>query len=106
MWRGRRRLRRLEGELFAARADQADLRRRLELFEQIAQSAGAAIGDVPAMPMPPELVAAAREGRARDFPVHLDILGTKAIAVIGADGDPREWWTAIWQFAAPEEPAS
>jgi len=106
MWRGRRRLRRLEGELVAARADHADLRRRLELFEQIAQSAGAAVSDPPAMPMPPELVAAARESRASDYPVHLDVLGTQAIAVIGADGDPREWWTAIWRIAAPAERAS
>src|SRR5579859_7603647 len=36
VWRLKRRLRRLEGELAEAKADQAELRRRLELFEMIA----------------------------------------------------------------------
>ena len=106
MWRGRRRLRRLESELDAARADQADLRRRLALFETIAAAAGASLGEVPSMPMPPELAAAGREARDTEFPVHLDIGGTEAIAVIGGQGDPREWWTAIWTIAAPQERAS
>jgi len=103
MRRGRRRLRRLEGELAATRADQAELRRRVEMFERIAASAGAAVGVVPSVPMPQELVAAARELRSRDYPVRLDVGGTPVIAVIGGEGDPRQWWTAIWRIAAPAE---
>jgi hypothetical protein len=101
VWRGRRRLRWLEDELARTRADQAELRRRVETFEMIAAAAGAA--SVPCSPMPPELLAAAREVRARDTPVRLDVAGAEVIAVIGGEGDPREWWTAIWQIARPEE---
>ncbi len=106
MWRGRRRLRRLESEMLAAKADQADLRQRVELFEKIAEAAGAAIGPVPSSPMPAELVAAAREAHAKEFPVRLDVAGTPVIAVIGGEGDPREWWTAIWHAAELSERAS
>lgn len=106
MW-VRRRLRRLEGELAEARAVQAELRQRLERFEMIAAAAGAAVSaSVPLAPMPPELVAAARELRQRDVPVRLDIGGAEVIAVIGGEGDPREWWQAIWQLAAPARQAS
>ncbi len=40
MWREKRRLRQLENEVAQARAGQADLQRRLELFEKIAAAAG------------------------------------------------------------------
>jgi hypothetical protein len=102
MWRGRRRLRRLESEMLAANADRAELRQRLDLFEKIAEAAGAAIDSVPSSPMPPELVAAAREEHAGEFPVRLDVAGSQVIAVIGGTGDPREWWTAIWSLAGQE----
>ncbi len=99
MWRMRRRLRRLEGEFAAARADQAELRQRLEFFEMIAAATGAAARHpVPSAPMPPPLVAAARELRRQDVPVRMDVGGTEVIAVIGGEGDPREWWTAIWEL--------
>jgi hypothetical protein len=106
MRRGKRRLRQLEGEISAARADQAELRQRVQLFEQIAQAAGATISVVPTSPLPPELVAAAREAHGQEFPVRLEVAGRQAIAVIGGEGDPREWWTAIWQLREFEERAS
>lgn len=98
MWRLRRRVRRLEGELAEARASQAELRRRLEFFEMIAAATGAAARPVPSAPMPPPLMAAARELHRQDVPVRLDIAGAEVIAVIGGEGDPREWWTAIWEL--------
>ena len=55
---------------------------------------------VPAAPMPPALVAAARR-QARDVAVRLDVAGTEAIAIVGEVGDPRAWWTAIWSLAGP-----
>jgi hypothetical protein len=103
MWRGRRRLRRLEDEMLAAQADHAELRQRVELFEKIAEAAGAALDSVPASPMPPELVAAAREVHAGEVPVRFEVAGTQAIAVIGGEGDPREWWTAIWRLTESAE---
>jgi hypothetical protein len=107
VWQVSRRLRRLETELAEARAVQADLRQRLERFEMIAAAAGAPAGpSVPAAPMPPELAAAARELRPRDVPVRLDLGGTEVVVVIGGEGDPREWWQAIWQLAAPARAAS
>jgi hypothetical protein len=107
VWRVRRRLERLEGELAEARATQAQLRLRLERFEMIAAAAGAPVaGSVPVAPMPPELVAAARDLRPRDVPVRLEIGGAEVIAVIGGEGDPREWWQAIWQLASPVREAS
>jgi hypothetical protein len=30
--------------------------------------------------------------------VRLDVGGAEVIAVIGGAGDPREWWTAIWEL--------
>jgi hypothetical protein len=95
---GRRRLHRLEEEIAEAKADSAALRDRLDLFESIAAAAGAAVGPVPEAPMPPELVAAAREVHSQDIPVRLNVSGTEVIAIIGGPGDPREWWTAIWQL--------
>jgi hypothetical protein len=107
VWRERRRLQQLEGEIAEARADQADLRQRLELFEMIAQAAGAALADpTPSAPMPPGLVAAARELHTRDIPVRVDVAGTEVIAVVRGAGDPREWWTAIWRMARAVEEAS
>lgn len=106
MWRRRRRLRRLEGEMLATKTDQAELRQRVELFEKIAEAAGAAIDSLPSAPMPPELVAAARNVHAGEVPLRLDVAGTEAIAVIGGAGDPREWWTAIWRLAETAERAS
>ena len=105
MWRARHRLRHLEEEIVAARADQADLQRRVAMFEQIAASAGAGLAALPSKPMPQELLAAARDLHPREYPVRLDVAGTEAIAVIAGEGDPREWWTAIWQIAGPQEEA-
>jgi plasmid stabilization system protein ParE len=107
VWQGKRRLRQLEDEVADARAEQASLRRRLELFEMIARAAGAPVtGEPPAAPMPPGLVAAAREVRAADLPVRLDVGGADVVAVIGGAGDPREWWNAIWQLTHPVREAS
>jgi hypothetical protein len=106
MWRGRgRRLRRVEEELASAKAERAELSRRLELFETIAAVAGAVhAGPVPGAPIPAGLIAAAREPAGRDLPVRLQVAGTEVIAVVDGQGDPREWWTAIWHLAGPEEP--
>jgi len=102
VWRGRRRLRQLESEIAEARADQAELRRRLEFFEMIAASAGAAAdSSAPPGPMPPPLVAAARELHQQEVPVRLEVGGTEVVAVVAGEGDPREWWTAIWRLAGP-----
>jgi hypothetical protein len=105
MW-GQRRLRRLETELAGAKADQLDLRRRLETFEAIASAAGAALPDtgwwgtvVPDAPMPASLVAAAGEPGESNSAVRLQIDGSDVIAVIGGPGDPREWWSAMWHLA-------
>ncbi len=96
MWQGKRRLRRLEKEIAEARAGQAALQRRVDLFEQIAASAGAALDDPLAAPVPSSLLAAARDLRPKSFPVRLAVNGREVIAVIGGEGgDPREWWTAI-----------
>jgi hypothetical protein len=105
VWRGRgRRLRRLEEELASAKVERAELSRRLELFESIAAVAGALrAGPVPTAPIPPGLMAAARDPGGRDLPVRLHVAGTEIIAVVDSQGDPREWWTAIWHLAAPEE---
>ena len=106
MWRMRHRLRQLEGELARARADQAELRRRLERFEMIAAAAGAPVAEPePTAPMPPSLLVAARELHRREVPVRLDVAGTEVIAVIGGEGDPREWWASIVQLATtPAQP--
>jgi hypothetical protein len=106
MWRTRRRLRQLEAEIATARADRADLRLRLEQFEMIAAAAGAEQYPVPTAPLPPGLITAAADGRSHDVPVRLDVAGTEVIAVVGGDGDPREWWTAIWGLAGPDEAAA
>jgi hypothetical protein len=96
VWRTRHRLRRLETELAAGRAERAELRRRLDWFETIAAAAGASPpGAVPTATMPPSLVAVAREARAQDVAVRLEVAGSEVIAVIGGTGDPDEWWSAI-----------
>jgi hypothetical protein len=102
LWRGRRRVRRLEDEVTAARAEQAELRRRLEVFEMIAAAAGAALPEPQwqePRPMPASLAAAARTLSADEAPIMLDVGGTEMIAVIGGPGDPREWWSAVCEVA-------
>jgi hypothetical protein len=105
VWRKRRGFRRLADELAEARVEQAELRRRVEAFEMIAAAAGAAVSAAPDAPVPPVLVAAARERRSSDVPVRLDVANSEVFAVVGGPGDPREWWTAIWQLAVRGEEA-
>lgn len=103
MWRTRHRLRRLETDLAAGRAERAELRRRLDWFETIAAAAGAsAPRAAPTAPTPLSLVAAAREPRSQDVAVRLEVAGAEVIAVIGGAGDPHEWWMAIRQMTAAE----
>lgn len=102
MWRRRRSVRRLTGELAEARAEQAELRRRLAAFEMIA--AAAAAPPEPSPPVPPELAAAARELHATEVPVRLHVAGSDVVAVVSGAGDPRQWWAAVWRLAAPEAP--
>jgi hypothetical protein len=100
VWRVKRRLRWLEDELAHAKADQAEMRLRLQRFEMIAAAAGAAVdAAVPSAPVPPTLVAAARELREHDVPVRLRVGESEVVAVIGGEGDPREWWAAICDLA-------
>lgn len=100
MWRRRPSLRRLADELAEARAEQAELQRRMAVFEMIA--AAAAPADPPA-PVPPTLAAAARELHATEVPVRLTVAGAEVVAVVGGGGDPRQWWAAICRLAEPEE---
>jgi hypothetical protein len=109
LWWDRRRLRRLEGELASAKADQLELRQRLEVFEAIASAAGAALPEaswwgriVPEAPMPHSLLAAATDSASPDATVRLDVDGTDVIAIIGGPGDPREWWSAVWSLTVSE----
>jgi hypothetical protein len=112
VWKERRtqRMRRLENEVAAGKAERAELRRRLELFERIAAAAGAALDDpaqsdagateTPA-PVPPSLLAAAQDPRRSGAPVRLDVDGSELIAVVdGEGGDPHEWWSAIRRLAS------
>jgi hypothetical protein len=85
--------------------EQAELRRRVEAFEMIAAAAGAPMAGVPNAPLPPVLLAAAREERSADVPVCLDVAGSEVFAVVGGPGDPREWWLAIWQLAVRSDEA-
>lgn len=109
MWRERRRLRirRLESAVEEARASQAELIRRLELFEKIAATAGVELSErQQTADVPEPLKAAARDPRP-DAPVRLDVAGRELIAVVGGEGgDPREWWTAIQHLAARPRSAS
>jgi len=112
LWRSRRRIRQLQDAIAAAEVSQAELRARLEFFEQIAAAAGAQQNPsgwwgatVPAAPMPASLIAAANEHGTHQVPVRLEVAGTEVIAVISGRGDPREWWSAAWQLAAAEGPS-
>jgi hypothetical protein len=112
VWQRRRRLRRLEAEVAEARKAQADLQRRVEFFEKIAEAAGASLdGPVdalpgpaaagPATPVPASLLAAASDPRRGGVPVRVAVDGSEVIAVIASEGgDPGEWWTAIRRLAA------
>ncbi|HLQ53853.1 MAG TPA: hypothetical protein VK162_06220 [Streptosporangiaceae bacterium] len=102
MWQGRRRLRRLESAVAEARQAQADLQRRVDLFEKIAEAAGVALGGPDdAVPVPPSLLAAASVPRQDGVPVRLTVDGREMIAVIGGEGgEPGEWWAAIRRLAA------
>ncbi len=100
-------MRQLEDAVAEAKASQAELMRRVELFEKIAAAAGAELNDQPpAADVPPPLMAAAQDPR-QDAPVRLDVAGREFIAVVGGDGgDPREWWTAIQHLASRSRSAS
>jgi hypothetical protein len=107
VWQRRRRLRELETAVAEAREAQAELQRRLGMFEKIAEAAGAGLDGSgravpePAVPVPPALFAAASSPRQDDVPVWLDVDGREVIAVVGGeDGDPRAWWAAIRRLAA------
>jgi len=99
--RRRRRMQQLEDAVAEAKASQAELKRRVELFEKIAAAAGAELSDQPAVAdVPRPLMVAAQDPR-EDTPVHLDVAGHQFIAVVGGEGgDPQEWWAAIQHLVA------
>jgi hypothetical protein len=104
-------MRRLEHEVAEARAERAELRQRLELFEKIAAAAGVEVDAVQdtegTEPVPPSLLAAAQDPRQHGAPVWLDVDGRELIAVVdGEDGDPHEWWSAIRRLASRMRSAS
>jgi hypothetical protein len=104
VWKERRsqRMRRLESEVAAGKADRAELRRRLELFEKIAAAAGATLDD-PAQ----NDAGATQDPRHSGAPVRLDVDGSELIAVVdGEGGDPHEWWSAIRRLASRRGNAS
>jgi len=127
MWRRTRHLQQLETEIAQGKAERAELRRRLDWFEAIAAAAGAVApgtdsegtalpssglpsaaqsraaqdSTAPLAPLPPNLLAAARELRGRDVPVRLEVAGAEVVAIVGGPGDPKEWWRAIWRTAGP-----
>ncbi|HEY7144926.1 MAG TPA: hypothetical protein VH637_11805 [Streptosporangiaceae bacterium] len=79
----------------------------MELFEQIAASAGVALDEAAAEPVPSSLLAAAADYRPKSFPVRLSVNGGEVIAVIGGDGgDPHAWWSAIRRLAVQAGSAS
>jgi hypothetical protein len=96
VWRKWRGVRRLADDLAQTQAEHAELRRRVDAIEMIAAASDVA-------PIPPTLLAAARETRTADVPVRLDVAGTEVIAVVGGGGNPREWWMAIHRLSAPDE---
>jgi sugar/nucleoside kinase (ribokinase family) len=102
--RRRQRIRRLENALAQARAEQAQLSRRVEMFERIAAAAGLELGrrqPTAAAEVPPPLLAAAQDARSHGASVRLDVDGREFIAVVGGEhGDPREWWAAIRHMAS------
>jgi hypothetical protein len=101
-------MRRLEDEVAEGKAERAELRRRLELFEKIAAAAGVEVDDsVVTEPVPPSLLAAAQEPRRHGAPVRVDVDGHELIAVVdGEGGDPNEWWSAIRKLASRPRSAS
>jgi hypothetical protein len=110
VWRQKRsqRIRRLENEVAQGKAERAELRQRLELFEKIAAAAGVEVDDtVVTEPVPPSLLAAAQDPRRQGAPVRVDVDGRELIAVVdGEGGDPNEWWTAIRKLASRLRSAS
>ena len=104
MWGANRRIRRLEVELALTAIGRAEVARQATLADTIVpvREPGPA---VPSVPMPVKLVAAAHDGRDEDFSLHLELNGASVVAVISGEGDPRQWWTAIWQLAGPEASA-
>ena len=113
MWREKRRLRQLENEVAHAKAGQADLQRRLELFEKIAAAAGVEAPDRAGVPhadddtVPQSLVVAARDPRQDGAPVRVNVDGRELVAVVGGGGgDPHEWWAAIQRLASRLRSAS
>ena len=107
VWKERRsqRMRRLENEVAAGKAERDELRRRLELFEQIAAAAGAT--DTSATAVPPSLLAAAQDPRRSGASVRLDVDGSEVIAVVDSEGgDPHEWWSTIRRLASRPRSAS
>lgn len=102
-------MRRLENAVAEARAEQAQLTRRIELFEQIAAAAGLELDKAPpgASEVPSSLLAAADDPRRSGASVHLDVDGREMVAVVGGvKGDPREWWAAIQRLATRLQDAS
>jgi hypothetical protein len=113
VWREKRRLRQLESEVAQAKADQADLQRRLELFEKIAAAAGVEASGRAGEPraeddtVPQNLVVAARDPRQDGVPVRVNVDGRELVAVVGGGGgDPQEWWAAIRRLASRLRSAS
>jgi hypothetical protein len=115
LWLGRRRMQRLENEIATAKAERAELQRRLAFFERIAAAAGGGTATeehafwtaaVPGASMPASLLAAAAEQSPHEVPVRLDVGGADVIAVIGGPGDPRAWWSAVWRVAGKADEAS
>jgi hypothetical protein len=100
-------MQRLEDAVAEAKASQAELMRRVQMFEEIAAAAGAELSDQaengrqpPAADVPRPLMAAAQDPR-QDAPVHIDVAGREFIAVVGGEGgDPHEWWAAIQHLGA------
>ncbi len=105
-------MRQLENEVAQARAGQADLQRRLELFEKIAAAAGVEAPGQAAEradddTVPQSLVVAAQDPRQGGAPVRLDVDGRELVAVVGGGGgDPHEWWAAIRRLASQLRSAS
>jgi hypothetical protein len=109
VWQRPRRLQRLEKEVAEARTAQASLQRRIDVFERIAAAAGTVLDDtVPLEPVPPSLLAAARDPQGRGSPVCIAVVGgDDVIAVIGDEGgDPGAWWSAIQRLTSRLRDAS
>ena len=91
-----------------ARAERAQLTRRIALFEQIVATAGLELDEAPGVSeVPSPLLAAAGDPRHSGAPVRLDVNGREMVAVVGGEkGDPREWWAAIQRLATRQQDAS